>query len=190
MPRPSRRRFLAACAALVAGCAAPARRPSLGRADPDFFELRGRIGVRYQGDGFSGSMVWRHAAGADRVELFNPLGAVHARLSRDATGAVLETADGKRHAEPDAEALSRAILGWELPLDALRHWAFGRAAPGTASQVERDAAGRPVRLLQDGWEVRYFAWDEVQPGVPRRIELEQPALKVKIAVASLGEPAP
>jgi outer membrane biogenesis lipoprotein LolB len=38
--------------------------------------------------------------------------------------------------------------------------------------------------------VRYLAWDEAQPGVPRRIELEQPGLKVKIAVASLGEPAP
>jgi outer membrane lipoprotein LolB len=190
MPRPSRRRFLAACAVFAAGCAAPSRSPPRGRADPDFFELRGRIGVRYQGDGFSGTLLWRHAAGADRVELFNPLGATHARLSRDAGGAVLETADGKRAAEADAAALSRAILGWELPLDALRHWAFGRAAPGKPAELERDAAGRPSRLLQNGWEVRYLAWDEAQPGVPRRIELEQPGLKVKIAVASLGEPAP
>lgn len=190
MPPWPRRRLMLAFVALAAGCAAPPRRAVTGRAGPDAFELRGRIGVRYQGDGFSGSLLWRHVAGADRVELFGPLGTVHARLSRDGSGAVLETADGQRRAEPDAAALSRAMLGWELPLDALRHWAFGRAAPGSAAQVEPDAAGRPARLLQDGWEVRYLAWDESAPDVPRRIELAQPGLKVKLAVASLAEPAP
>lgn len=189
MPLASRRRLLVLLAAAAAGCAAPRRRVAMGRASPDAFELRGRLGVRQGNDGFSGGLLWRHVLGADRVELYNPLGGVHARLSRDAQGATLETADGERRSEADAAALSRAILGWELPLEALRHWTFGLASPGTQAQVERDAAGRPVRLVQDGWEVRYPAWDEAL-GVPRRIELERPGVKVRLAVASLGEPAP
>ncbi|MFN9388353.1 MAG: lipoprotein insertase outer membrane protein LolB [Betaproteobacteria bacterium] len=189
MPRASRRRLLVLLAVAAAGCAAPPRRVGAGRASPDAFELRGRLGVRQGNDGFSGGIFWRHIRGADYVELLNPLGAVQARLRRDAQGALLETADGELRREADAAALSRAILGWELPLEALRHWSFGQTAPGSAAQVERDAAGRPTRLLQEGWEVRYPAWDEAS-GVPRRIELEKPGIRVRLAVASLAEAVP
>lgn len=175
--------------AAVAGCAVPPPRPGAGRASPDAFELRGRLGVRHGNDGFSGSLLWRHVQGADRLELFNPLGGVQARLSRDASGATLETAEGERRSEADAAALSRALLGWELPLEALRHWTFGRAAPGSPAQMEHDAAGRPARLLQEGWEVRYLAWDASRDA-PLRIEFEQHGVKVKLAITSLAEPTP
>lgn len=189
MPRASRRRLLVLAAVALAGCAAPRRRAGTGRPSPDAFELRGRLGVRQGDDGFSGGLLWRHARGADYVELLNPLGTVHARLSRDALGATIETSNGELRSEPDAASLSRAILGWELPLEALRHWAFGQPAPGAPAQVERDSAGRPARLVQDGWEVRYPAWDEAL-GMPRRIELSRAGIKVRLAVTSIEEPRP
>lgn len=170
---------------LLAGCATPARRePAAG---PERFELRGRIGVRYRGDGFSGSLLWRHEGGSDRVELLNPLGTVYARLSRDSSGAMLETSDGKRFEEPDAATLSRSILGWELPLESLRYWAFGEAAPGGEALLEAGPDGRPARLAQQGWEVRYLAWNGARPSL---MELAQPGLRVKIAVSSLAAPMP
>ena len=38
------------------------------RVPPDVqFDLAGRLAVRYGGDGFSGSLAWRHAGSADEL---------------------------------------------------------------------------------------------------------------------------
>lgn len=156
-----------------------------GRPTLDRFELAGRIAVRIERDGYSGSLRWRHADARDRLELYGPTGMVFARLTRGPDGATMETSDGKRYSEPDAETLSRTVLGWELPLEQLRHWVFARPAPGSTPTVfELGPEGRPVQLEQDEWRVVFVTYATVGPDVlPSRLDLEHGSLKVRLVVS-------
>ncbi|MCW5627130.1 MAG: lipoprotein insertase outer membrane protein LolB [Burkholderiales bacterium] len=167
---------------LISGCATGPRDGAAvsGRPDPDRFDLAGRLAVRQGTDGYSGSLRWQHADDHDKVELFAPVGTLYARLTRSPAGAVMEFSDGKRYEEADAQALSRRVLGWELPLEELRYWAFALPAPGQPPErFDRDAAGRPIRLDQAGWKVSYLAYDDV---LPSRLDLEQGTLRVRLVV--------
>lgn len=178
--------FRAAClgASLLVGCALVPERAVEGRPSADAFEVKGRIAVRYGGDGYTGTMRWKHGAALDTVELYTPIGTLYARLTQNADGAVMEMADGKRFEERDAGALSRRVLGWELPLANLPHWMFGDPAPdaGTA-QVTRNPEGRPQQLDQSGWRVRYRSYFGEAPTLPDRLELDRPGLTVKMIVS-------
>ena len=171
---------------LLAACASPARRGEEGPGPtPDRFELSGRIAVKYRGDGYTGSLRWQHRDSRDTIELYSPVGTVYARLASSPEGASLRMADGKRFEEPDARALARRVLGWDLPLAQLRYWVFARPAPATvATRVDTDPQGRLTTLEQDGWQVRYLSVASVD-GVllPDRLDLEEPGLKVKLIVS-------
>lgn len=188
----SRRALLALCAAaLVAGCSTTSRKLDIsGRPAVERFEVAGRIAVRYRGDGYTGSMRWQHAGDRDAVDLYTPVGTLYARLRRDPTGAVMETADGKRYEDADASLLSEQVLGWQLPLDSLAYWLFTRPAPGsTPDRVDADEKGRPATLVQSGWRVRYHDYVERASHVlPARIDLDRPGLVVKLLVSRWAEP--
>lgn len=175
----------------LAGCVGLERKPEgvHGRPEPEGFVLQGRIGVRQDGDGYSGSILWRHSADRDVVELFTPVGTLHARLSRDANGAMIEMADGGRQREPDAASLSRRVIGWELPLAELPYWLFTRPAPiDLPARLESDAAGRPTRLTQAGWVVFYRDYFKGVPDpLPSRLDLEREGLKVRLVVSRWSE---
>ncbi|MFO1318663.1 MAG: lipoprotein insertase outer membrane protein LolB [Burkholderiales bacterium] len=189
---PLRRVLLAVCAAaLVVGCTGTSRKIELaGRPDVDRFEVTGRIAVRYQGDGYTGSMRWQHAGAHDAVDLYTPVGTLYARLRRDPAGAVMEMADGKRYEDRDAGRLAERVLGWELPLDALSAWLFTRPAPGPApDRIDADDKGRPTLMVQSGWRVRYHDYlERASTVLPGRVELDRPGLVVKLLVSRWGEP--
>jgi outer membrane lipoprotein LolB len=178
------------CASLLAACSLLPERAVTGRPSVDAFEVKGRIAVRYNGDGYSGTVRWQHAPSLDTVELYTPIGTLYARLTRTDNGAVMETADGKRFEEADAGALSRRVLGWELPLTSLPHWMFGDPAPGAdAGQVSRSPEGLPLQLVQDGWRVRYRSFLPDHPALPDRLDLDRPGLAVKLIVSNWRGPA-
>lgn len=161
-----------------------------GRPTTERFELNGRVAVRFEGDGYSGSLRWRHADDRDRVELYGPAGLLYARLSRNPDGATMEMSDGRRFQEADAGTLSRSVLGWELPLQQLRHWVFARPAPDSApTRFDVDATPARKLLEQDGWKVSYLAYSPVGTDVlPARMDLEHEGLKVRLIVASWNDP--
>jgi outer membrane lipoprotein LolB len=161
-----------------------------GRPTFDRFEISGRIAVRFNDDGHSGSLRWRHADDRDRLELYAPTGTVFARLSRGPDGATMEMSDGKRYREADAETLSRSVLGWELPLEQLRYWVFARPALGSVpTRFDLGADGRPAFLDQDGWRVSYLAYSTVGADLlPARLDLERTGLRVRLIVTRWRDP--
>ncbi len=184
---PGRAAVLLTAAWMLVACASPARRGEGESAGPtpDRFELSGRIAVKYRGDGYTGALRWQHRDSRDTIDLYSPVGTVYARLASSPEGASLRMADGKRFDEPDARALARRVLGWDLPLAQLRYWVFARPAPATvATRVDTDQQGRLIALDQDGWQVHYLSFASVG-GVllPDRLDLEEPGLKVKLIVS-------
>ncbi len=176
--------LVAGVAAVLGGCA---QAPIFGTAqsgNPDAFEAQGRVYVRYGTRAFSGSLRWLHAAHADEVWLGGPLGQTAAHIVRDSGGAVLTTADQQVYRHTSIEALTREGLGWSLPLADLSYYVVGKVPE--AASAERDANGRPVRTLHDGWSVR---WVALEPGVasdrPGRVELTRDDVEIRFVVDRL-----
>lgn len=179
--------FLAAL--LLSSCAAPPPRPAapgaLHQAPPDF-RLKGRIGVRYQGQGYFGNLSWQHTDGRDELLLQSPLGQTVARIAHDGHGVELQTS-GKDYRATDTAELTGQVLGWRLPLEGLRYWIAGAPEPGAPAEVERDAAENATRLRQNGWDIEYR--DYRPQGaylLPSRLVLKNGSLELKLVVDNWG----
>lgn len=123
-------------------------------AGPGDEALSGRLSVRV--DGGSGEPARTVSAGfelrgdAERgsLSLSTPLGTQLALAQWSPQQVLLVTPQG-RTPYPDLSSLSRAMLGEELPVVALRDWLQGRPWPGAASSSARDDTG----FEQLGWQV-------------------------------------
>ena len=146
------------------------------------FDLKGRIGVQTQKQGFSGGFTWNHQPATDQVALFSPLGSQVATIDKDPGGVTLVTSDQKTLRAQDAETLTEQNLGWRLPMQGLHDWALGRptAAPHEAIWDEQ---GRLTRLKQDGWDIEYSQYQRVgQYDLPHKIYMKSLQLNLKLIV--------
>lgn len=148
----------------------------------DAFSLTGRVAVKVEQRGYSAKLNWRHGADGDRLRILSPVGTVIAELETDASGATLTTAEKKVYRSGDVQALTREVLGWDLPLEGLQHWVVGRAEPGLPVQAEeRDARGRLSKLTQNDWRISFldYAGDSA---LPARIALVYANLNLRLII--------
>jgi len=170
--------------AVVAGCAAVRTTQTLpaSSAGIDTFSLSGRVAVKLEQRGYSARLNWRHVAGGDRLRLLSPVGSVIAELEADASGAMLITGDKKVYRSGDVQALTREVLGWDLPLDGLQYWVVGRAEPALPVQAEeRDTLGRLTRLKQSNWQISYLAYVG-ESALPSRMALAYDTLSLRLII--------
>lgn len=170
---------------LLGACAqAPQRTAAWQPPDWTAWSLRGRIAVHAGEQGWHASLSWRQSATGYQLELSGPLGQGAVRMSGDGAGVTLERADGLRDWAEDADALLARNTGWTLPVSGLRYWVQGKAVPERPADWERDADGRPLRLRQDGWDIRYSSYQD-QPGgapLPKRIDLERDGIRARLLI--------
>lgn len=197
-PIPARRRaagWVAAtlAAAMLAGCAvapAPSAPAAAVRRTPlTAFELSGRLSATDGERAASGRLEWVHTVTGDSWTAFSPLGQIVARLERDALGAHLVTADGRRVDAADADTLLPQVLGVEAPLAHLARWV--QAAPRSGAEVRRtDADGRPAVVIDDGWLIEYAEYAaEGAQALPRRIDVQRGDTRLRLFVDQWTPPA-
>jgi outer membrane lipoprotein LolB len=194
------KKFTVAAAAmlLLAGCTQAVRtrgNPALlaaqtarehALAGVDHWVLQGRLGVSDGHDGGSGSLRWSQDGERYEFVLRGPaISGANFRLSGDAHGAMLEGIKGGPLRGPDAEALMRKALGWEVPLRDLRAWVLGLRADSGPAELSFGDNQLPSLLLQDGWSVDYRAWDTThQPPLPSKVYASRPPYKVRLSIDS------
>lgn len=160
-----------------------AREQQLGNAD--HWTLEGRIGVSNGKRADSGSVTWIQNGDRYEFTLRAPIIGRSCRLTGGPDGAVLEGLDGGPLRGPNAEALMRRALGWDVPLDELRAWVLGVRAQGAGAELSFGDNELPSLLQQDGWTVSYPAWDTTrQPPLPMKVFAEKPPYKVRLAIES------
>lgn len=179
--------------ALLGACTQLPTRSGVAWQPPDWnaWSLRGRVAVHAGEQGWHAGLHWRQAGDDFHLELTGPLGQGAVRMDGGPQGVTLARADGVRDRAPDADALLTRHTGWTLPVGGLRHWVQGRAVPGRPAQWQRAADGRPVQLRQDGWDIRYSAWQE-QPGrapLPKRIDLQRDGVRARLLIDAWSGPA-
>lgn len=170
--------------AVVAGCAAPRAPQALpaSNAGIDTFSLTGRVAVKMEQRGYSAKLSWRHAAAGDRLRLLSPVGSVIAEIEADSSGAMLTTGDKKVYRSGDVQALTREVLGWDLPLEGLQHWVVGRAEPVLPVQAEqRDVRGRLTTLTQNDWRISFLAYAG-DSALPARMALAYDRLSLRLII--------
>lgn len=147
------------------------------------FNLEGRVGVRHNDRGFSGNLKWRHAPQFDEVFLLSPLGQGVAEIRSRPGKVTLTTSEPAVYEATDVESLTAEVLGWRLPLAGLTYWIMGAPAPGSVATLERDAAGRIVHLIQDGWQIDFLEYAEVSGrSLPRKFLVRYGDLELKLFI--------
>lgn len=179
-------RLTAALAVLLAlgGCASI---PPAGiRAElTEDWTLQGRIGIRTNEQSLSGKIHWKHRADTDDVLMTSPLGQGVARIVRDAEGVTLEVPNQPPRRAPDAESLTRAVLGYGLPVAGLAWWVQAHPVPDRAFEATRDASGRLAQLKQDGWVIDYLQYADDAPARPRKLSVARDGLEIRLVTDSL-----
>jgi len=181
----ARRALAGAALACVSGCTAPLLAPPAplaARAVAPAFELEGRLSATDGARAASGRLAWTHAPGTDEWTVFNPLGQIAAQLVSTPRGAQLTTADGRRVEARDMDALLPQLVGVPVPVDGLSHWVQGAARAG-ARVLAMDAAGRPVRISDDGWLIDYQEYADATPAsAPRRIDAQWGDARLRLVI--------
>ena len=170
--------------AALAGCAAtrPAQILPASNESIVAFSLNGRVAVKLDDRGYTASLRWRHSATRDSLRLFSPLGSVVGEIEADSSGATLTTGDKKVYRSNDAQALTREVLGWDLPLAGLRYWVTGRADPAAPVQAEdRDDRQRLKSLMQNDWRIAYLEYFG-DSALPARLGLIYERLNLRLII--------
>ncbi|PIQ36756.1 MAG: outer membrane lipoprotein LolB [Lysobacterales bacterium CG17_big_fil_post_rev_8_21_14_2_50_64_11] len=148
------------------------------------WQMRGRIALALGKDGGSGRLLWRQDGADYSIQVSAPVSRQSWRLSVANGWARLDGLhDGVREG-PDAQALLRDSLGWDVPLVALSAWLRGMRARGPA-QLQFDAQGLPAQIEQRGWLVQFRAWstDAATP-LPRRLFASRGDASVRLVIDS------
>jgi len=149
------------------------------------WNIKGRLAITYAEDGFTAGLNWKQYKDQFTISLTDPIGRTAARLNGSDAGVEL-AAQGKKYKARSATELMRANLGWALPLDSLYHWSKGIPDPNfPLTAVGYDTVGRPITLIQDGWQVEFkrYSTDEVLAW-PRHISIVRPTFKAKLVISS------
>lgn len=153
------------------------------------WSLQGQISVSNGHDGGSGTLTWTQDGDHYEFDFRAPITGKSFRLTGGADGAVLEGVDGGPQHGPNAEALMQRVLGWDVPLSALRAWVVGVRVAGADAQLSYGDDGLLSQLQQEGWVVTYPAWDTTrQPPLPTKVFAANPPYKVRLAIASWTMP--
>lgn len=194
-PKVLRHASALAAALLLAACAtAPDTRPLLdpqaqeqALRDLSGFQLAGRTAVAAGDDGFNASVSWREARGESVLKLSGPVGGSLTLTWRPGFLQVVSSR-GERLEGAEAEQAVVAQLGFVPPFEALRYWMLGLPAPGEPpTEQESDDTGRPARLVQQQWQIRYDRWTAAtlpagRVQLPQRLTATRDDVRLRIFV--------
>lgn len=194
-----RKLVILTCLLFAAGCETLAPRVE-GPADPAAWQARrawletlaawqleGRVAIAAGDEGWTASLGWQQDGERLDVSFSGPLGVGSARIAGTPERLEVHTTDGEHFMTGDPERDLYLHLGWTAPLDRMPYWVLGLPGPGSDYQLEVDAAGRPVQLVQGEWTVDYIDYlllDGLPPerALPRKIEMRRQDVRIRLVV--------
>ena len=137
-------------ALVVSGCATPT--PGAGSSASTPTQWNGRLSVRVDSEpvqSFAAGFELHGNVQQGRLSLYSPFGATLAQLAWSQSSAQLQT-DGKPQAFPSLDALTRHVVGTDLPVAGIFSWLRGEPADfgNWTSDGQERASGRLVAKRQ------------------------------------------
>lgn len=145
------------------------------------FSIHGRVSVQYGEETSSGLLDWQAYADGDEVLLSSPLGQGVAKITRGEGGVTLDRPGQEPVSAANAEQLTEATLGFQLPLSGLRYWVQAQADPARPAALDKNESGEIIAIRQDGWDIGYPQYRE---GKPRKITVKREGLSIRLVIDS------
>lgn len=148
------------------------------------WRFEGRFAVSGVESGGSGGIRWNQRDARSNVTVFGPLGAGGFEIAVDGATLWVKTSRGEALDGDQARALIEDRLGVRLPMEALRYWLLGVAAPGSQSSETVGDNQRLAALSQQGWDVRFETYQAVDGDVlPARVDAIHQGVKVRLRIS-------
>ena len=187
-------------ALLVSGCArGPVVSPETAQAEATYlawtnqvndletWRLAGQLTLELPDERWSGQLSWRSIAQRQVVDWSGPMGRGGGRLFLQPEGVRLVTREGEEYQANTPDELMVHLTGQVIPIEGLQYWVRGLTRPGIPHQLRLDPQGRPMRLVQDGWEIRFgsFAVHSIegtaqQLTLPMSLELQRGEIVLRL----------
>ncbi len=149
------------------------------------FELSGRLAASNGSDAFSAGVHWRQQGEDAVIDLSGPLGLGAAHIVQNGASLSVTNAQGVVYRGPPAGQQMASTLGFEPPLASLRYWVLGASDPSPVAAQTLDAQQRLTHLQQQGWQIDYEQYSQVQDlWLPRRLSITQGPYRLKLVVNS------
>ncbi len=149
----------------------------------DNWELRGRIAVQTEYDGFNANFRWRQWDENYHIHLSGPFGIGALTLAGNPDGVALRSRGETVLHRGDAEMLFLRQTGVQLPIKSLRYWVRGIPQRGIEAKIVLDNQGRLKELQQSGWQIEYKRYTRYRGVVlPAKLFLDNHQLKVRLVI--------
>ena len=158
------------------------RMESIGSIDE--WQLRGKISLDDGDRGGSGKLQWMVNPDNSTIDFHGAMGRGAWHLEIEPDLAVLTEANGSMYQAASVDALIRQQMGWPVPVEALKWWVRGLAAPGSFKDKQLDAQGLLIKLEQFGWQIEFNRYSS-SSGVPMpsRLDATRGTYRVKLAIS-------
>ncbi len=154
----------------------------------DTYETRGRLSLTTPEATNQASFTLNVDDEDLALQLSGPFGIGAVKLEdMDGQGRIISAKHGDIALQNTEEELT-ALLGYPVPLNAIRFWALGLAEPGKPAQRTMATDGRLLSVLeQGGWRVEYQQYksvpipgrdDEFSVELPRKVVLSSPEVRI------------
>ena len=146
--------------------------------------LNARFSFITENEAWSGKLAWQQKSNNEYLMHFSdPAGQGVMQLSGNNEQVELRLADGSNYQAEDAETLLRQETNWDLPIKSLWRWIRALPDPDLPLKSEMDDQGLPAKFIQQGWEVSYQSYQQVDNRYfPRKINIKKDDLKLKLIV--------
>lgn len=168
--------------AMLSACASRPLAPiTLDPATLTHWQAEGKMGLRVADRGGNLSFTWSQEGESYTLALSGPLGAGRTELAGSPDGVILRNGELGELSASSPEVLLEAVTGYSAPVSYLAHWLKAKAAT-TGARIERDTEGRPLQIAEDGWIASFPLWDEMHPGLPRKILITGPDTRLTVVI--------
>lgn len=151
----------------------------------DQWSFRGRTLIQQDKEGWNAGVSWQQNKDNFKIRLTGPFAQGAVELNGDAQQVEMLTSEGEKYTAETPEQLLQEVLGWRLPVSALRDWV--RGLPYSGEQVtsrEIDDDGQLLMLNQAGWQVeflRYVPFAGQQ--IPDKVFIKRDDLSVRLVIS-------
>ncbi|HCO60984.1 MAG TPA: outer membrane lipoprotein LolB [Porticoccaceae bacterium] len=148
------------------------------------WHVKGKIGYRGADDAGSAWLDWRQRSEHFHLLLSGPFGAGTVDISGNSQYVTLRQAEQPDYTAASPEELSRTVLGWELPIEALTYWIRGIPSPATDARHQHFTEEALLSgFEQAGWQLQLNKYRATPAGpLPTKLSATRGETRVTLII--------
>lgn len=146
------------------------------------WDIRGSMGIKQAQQNQIVNVGWQQQGSNYHITLSGPLSLGRVTIDGSPQQVALRKSTEQVYTAKNPETLIAEQTGLRIPISNLYYWVRGIPAPGT-HKATFDSANRITSLSQNGWQVNYLSYQNVQGiDLPRLIQFSQGDTAVRLAI--------